>query len=101
MLSHMVYFTLKDSSPEAVSSLISDCQRLLKPLPGIRFFAAGPLAAEFQRPVNDRAFHVSLNVVFDSKESHDAYQTAADHQAFIAGNRDNWEQVRIFDAWVD
>ena len=83
MLSHMVYFTLKDSSPSAVTRLVEDCQRLLKPLPGISFFAAGTLAAEFQRPVNDRNFHVSLNVVFDSKESHDQYQVAPNHQAFI------------------
>jgi hypothetical protein len=101
MLSHMVYFTLKDASPAAVDHLVDECQRLLKPLPGTTFFAAGKLAPEFQRPVNDLNYHVALNVVFDSKESHDRYQTAEEHLAFIAANRDNWAQVRIFDAYVD
>ncbi|MFN8709197.1 MAG: Dabb family protein [Planctomyces sp.] len=100
MLSHMVYLTLKDSSPDAIRHLVDDCNRFLKSIPGITFFAAGTLAPEYQRPVNDQNFHVALNVVFDSVKSHDAYQTAEAHQAFIAANRDNWAQVRIFDAHV-
>lgn len=100
MLSHMVYFTLKDASPAACDRLVADCHRLLKPHAGISFYAAGKLAPEFQRPVNDQAFHVALHVVFDSRESHDKYQTTPNHLEFIAANKDNWAQVRVFDAWV-
>lgn len=101
MLSHMVYFTLKDSSAAACQKLVQDCHRWLKPHTGISFYAAGMLAPEFTRPVNDQAFHVALHVVFDSKASHDVYQTSEDHLKFIAANKETWAQVRVFDAYVE
>ena len=101
MLSHMVYFTLKDSSDAACSKLVDACQTYLKPHDGVKFFAAGRLAPEFDRPVNDREFHVALHVVFDTKESHDVYQTSENHLKFIAEGKDNWKKVRVFDAYVD
>jgi hypothetical protein len=101
MLSHMVYFTLKDSSDEACQKIVDAGQEFLKPHDGIQFFAVGRVAPEFERPVNDRDFHVALHVVFDTKESHDVYQVSANHLAFIQQGKDNWEQVRVFDAYVD
>ena len=100
MLSHMVYFTLTDSSDEACQKLIDDCHKFLKPHDGIEFFAAGTLVPDLDRPVNDREFHVALNVVFGSRELHDAYQVSEQHQAFIDANKSNWAQVRVFDADV-
>lgn len=100
MLSHMVYFTLNDSSESACQALVDACHKYLKPHAGIEFFAAGTLAAELDRPVNDRDFHVALHVVFDSRESHDKYQTCELHKTFIAENKDNWSRVRVFDAHV-
>ena len=97
----MVYFTLKDSSDAAQKTLVDACQKYLKEHDGVKFFAAGKLADEFQRPVNVRDFHVALHVVFDTKESHDAYQIAADHLQFIEEGKENWEQIRVFDAYVD
>lgn len=100
MLSHMVYFTLKDASEAACQQLVADCHKYLKSHDGIVFYAAGTLAAEFDRPVNDQAFHVALHVVFDNKESHDVYQVSESHLQFIAKNKDSWAQVRVFDAYV-
>ena len=101
MLSHIVYFTLNDSSDTACQKLVADCHRYLKPHEGIAFYAAGTLAKEYQRPVNDQAFHVALNVIFVTKEAHDAYQTSDAHLQFIAENKENWSQVRVFDAHVE
>ncbi|HIK90986.1 MAG TPA: Dabb family protein [Planctomycetes bacterium] len=101
MLSHMVYFTLKDSSEEACQKLVGACQKFLKPHDGIQFFAAGRLDPEFERPVNVQDFHVALHVVFDTKESHDVYQVSEKHLAFIEQGKDNWDQVRVLDAYVD
>ena len=69
--------------------------------PGTFFFAAGKLADEYQRPVNDRAFDVALHVVFTERAAHDAYQQAPRHLKFIEENKANWKQVRVFDAWVE
>ncbi|WP_437188244.1 Dabb family protein [Planctomicrobium sp. SH668] len=101
MLSHNVFFTLHDNSAPAVEKLVADCQKYLKNHPGVVFFAAGTLAKEFTRPVNDVAFDVALHVVFTDKAAHDEYQTAADHIKFIEENKPSWKQVRVFDSWVD
>lgn len=101
MLAHNVYFTLNDDSPEAVQQLVAACQKYLKDHPGVTFFAAGTVAEELARPVNDRMFDVALHVVFKDRESHDVYQTAPDHLTFIEENKANWKQVRVFDSYVD
>jgi len=100
LLSHNVFFTLKDRAPEKIEELVAACHKYLKDHPGVVFFAAGVLGEEFQRPVNDRAFQVALHVVFDSKDTHDVYQTSPDHLTFIEENKENWEQVRVFDSYV-
>jgi hypothetical protein len=101
MLSHMVYFTLKDRSPAAIEKMVAACHKYLNNHPGTVFFAAGTLAKEYNRPVNQTDYDIALNVVFDSREAHDAYQTAPRHQQFIDENKPNWERVRVFDADVE
>lgn len=100
MLSHMVYFTLHDSSDAACDALVKACHHYLKPHQGVEFFAAGTLAEDLTRPVNDLDFHVALHVVFDARASHDAYQISDAHHQFIEENKANWERVRVFDANV-
>lgn len=97
--SHMVYFTLKDSSAEACDTLVAACKKYLTDHPGTDYFAAGTLA-DSTREVNDREFHVALNLVFKDRASHDAYQVAERHDQFIAEQKDNWAKVRVFDADV-
>ncbi|RMG40193.1 MAG: Dabb family protein [Planctomycetota bacterium] len=101
MLAHNVYFTLKDSSAEARQKLVDACRKYLKDHPGVVFFAAGTLAEELARPVNDRDFHVSLHLFFETREDHDRYQQAPEHLQFIEENQDNWERVRVFDSHVE
>jgi succinylarginine dihydrolase len=100
MLGHMVYFTLKDRSSGAVEKLVADARKYLTEHPGTVFFAVGTLVPDLARPVNQTDFDVALQVVFDSREAHDAYQAAPRHQQFIDENKANWERVRVFDADV-
>lgn len=101
MLAHNVFFTLHDDSHEAAETLVAACRKYLKDHPGVVFFAAGRLADELQRPVNDLDFHVALHVVFDGREAHDQYQQAAAHLQFIEEQKHNWKQVRVFDSHVE
>ncbi|MGA2255691.1 MAG: Dabb family protein [Thermoguttaceae bacterium] len=101
MLSHNVFFSLHDNSPAAVDRLVTACKTYLNNHPGTCFFAAGKLADEYQRPVNDRAFDVALLVVFSERAHHDAYQQAPRHLKFIEENKGNWKQVRVFDSYVE
>ncbi|MBK8101004.1 MAG: Dabb family protein [Planctomycetes bacterium] len=98
-LIHNVFFTLHDGSAAGIARLVDACHELLAGHPGEVFFAAGPLVAELDRPVNIRDFHVGLHVVFASKQHHDDYQVSPRHQEFIAENRASWAQVRVFDTW--
>ena len=100
MLAHNVFFALNDNSDAAKEALTTSCKKYLKDHPGIVFFACGTIQPELQRPVNDRAFDVSLHVVFDSLAAHDAYQDAPLHLQFVAENKPSWKQVRVFDSNV-
>jgi hypothetical protein len=100
MLGHMVYFTLKDRSPAAVQKVVEACRKYLTGHPGTVFFAAGTLVPDLNRPVNQLDFDVALQLVFESREAHDAYQQHPRHIQYIEENKANWERVRVFDAYV-
>ena len=97
-LSHAVYFTLKNRTPEAAAKLVASCQQHLTGHPGTVFFSAGTCAVEYDREVNDRDYDVALTIVFESHAAHDVYQTAPRHEKFIAENATDWAKVRVFDA---
>ena len=101
MLAHNVYFSLNDATPAAREKLVAACKKHLSGHPGQVFFAAGSMAEECNRPVNDRDFDVALHVVFKDNASHDVYQTAARHLKFIEENQANWKKVRVFDSMVE
>jgi hypothetical protein len=96
VLSHAVYFALKDRSPAAVQALVESCRKHLTGHPGERYFSVGT-CAPYDRQVNDRDFDVALLIVFESRAAHDAYQVAERHGHFIAENATNWAKVRVFD----
>jgi hypothetical protein len=99
-LAHIVYFTLKESSPAAVEALVAACDKYLDGHPGILYYSAGSLVPDLTREVNQRDWDVALHVVFDSRASHDIYQTAPRHLQFIEENKPTWAKVRVYDAYV-
>jgi hypothetical protein len=101
MLSHDVFFTLKDNSADGKKKLVEACKKYLSGHPGTVFFSAGVLAEDLTREVNDRDFDVALHIVFKDRAAHDKYQDAERHKSFIAENRDNWKKVRVFDSVVE
>jgi len=101
MLAHNVFFTLKDRAPAGAAALVAACKKYLNVQAGIVFFAAGVVAAELDREVNDRDFDVGLHLVFIDQAAHDAYQDDPTHNEFIAENKDGWAKVRVFDSLVE
>ena len=97
-IGHMVYFKLKNPSPESRMKLVAACQKYLEDHEGVTFFAAGVISDDFKREVNDRDWDVALHLVFDSKASHDKYQDHPQHLKFIEENKDSWAKVRVFDS---
>lgn len=101
IISHNVFFELKDGSEEAVDRMLSDCHTYLKPIPGIICFSAGRILEEHTRDVNVCDFHVGIHVTFVNKAAHDAYQNCDPHNQFVARNEENWKSVRVFDMYAD
>jgi len=101
MIVHDVYFSLKDNSADAKKKLVKACKKYLTKHDGTVFFAAGTLADDLNRPVNDRDFDVGLHIVFKDKASHDKYADAERHKQFIEENKENWKKVRVFDTAAD
>ena len=101
MHAHNVYFSLNDPSEAARRKLVEACRKHLWGHPGTVSFAAGTLAEDCKRPVNDRDFDVAMHLVFKDKAAHDEYQKAARHQTFIEENQSNWKKVRVFDSSVE
>ena len=100
LLAHNVYFALNDSSDAARAKLIQACHKYLATHSGIVFYAAGVLAVELSREVNDKDFDVGLHVVFADQAAHDHYQETPAHLQFIEENKANWKTVRVFDSVV-
>src|SRR5437588_6787826 len=69
LLSHDVYFSLKDNSPAAKKKLVDSCKKYLSGHEGEVFFAAGTLAESLKREVNDLGFDVALHIVFKDMAS--------------------------------
>jgi hypothetical protein len=100
LLSHDVYFTLKENSGPAKDKLVAACKKYLSKHPGEVFFAAGTRAEDLKREVNDQDFDVALHIVFANAAAQEKYQTAERHKLFIEENLNNWKKVRVFDSLV-
>ena len=100
-IGHMVFFKLKDASPEARKRFLDSCDKLLSNHEGTVYYSAGVMADAFKGDVNDREFDIALHLVFTGKAAHDKYQVSADHKKFVADNKDNMEKVRVFDSEHD
>ena len=100
MISHDVYFSLKDNSPAGKKKLVDACKKYLTGHEGEVFYSAGPLVESLKRPVNDVDFDVALHIVFKDMAAHDKYQDAPRHQQFIDENKGDWKKVRVFDSYA-
>ncbi len=98
LLVHNVYFLLHDRSAAAKNQLVAACRKYLPGHAGIVFFGCGVLAEDLNREVNVRDFDVALHIVFKDQAAHDVYQETDAHHQFIAENKANWQQVRVFDS---
>ena len=98
LLTHAVYFDLKQDDAASVQALIDGCYEYLAPHDGIVYFSAGARHTEYQRDVNDLGFDVALTIVFENTAAQDAYQVTEPHLQFIEDFNENWASVRVFDS---
>ena len=98
LIGHMVYFKLKDGTPENRQKLVDACDKYLADHDGVVFYSAGAVADDFKRDVNDRDWDVALHLVFADKAAHDKYAVHKEHLKFIDENKATWAKVRVFDS---
>ena len=95
--SHIVVFWTDPAKPEAAAALIGGAKKYLNHQPGILHFHVGTMVKS-ERPVVDQSYAVALNIVFDTKQSHDDYQVDPAHVEFVDKVfKPNCTQVTIYD----
>jgi hypothetical protein len=100
-LAHMVFFTLKDHSPEAREKLAASCRKYLSGIEGAVYFSVGTAADDSDEPgVSVHDFDVALHTVFTSKAAKGAYLTHPMHVKFVDENKASFAKVRVFDSYV-
>jgi hypothetical protein len=98
---HMVFFELKDKTPEARKKLVDACYKYLKNHDGVLYFSAGPRAEDQKEPVSAADWDVALHIVFKDKASLQKYIPHPDHKKFIDENKADWKGVKVYDSYVD
>ncbi|MFO0907094.1 MAG: Dabb family protein [Isosphaeraceae bacterium] len=100
-LAHMVFFTLKERTPEAREKLIASCKKYLAEQAGAVFFAVGAIAEDVEEPgVSVRDFDVALHVVFEDKAAEARYLVDPKHVKFVEENKESFAKVRVFDSYL-
>lgn len=98
MLIHNVFFWLReDLDPKQIEDFRLGLESLKK-IEHAECVHIGSPAAVSERPVLVSDYDFCLSVTLKDVLAHDAYQQDPIHQAFIAGHKDKWNQVRVYDA---
>src|SRR5687767_1898822 len=82
MFSHVVIFWTEPGDAATADKLIAGAKKHLASIPGIRSFHVGRMAPS-HRAVVDQTYQVGLNIVFESKQAQDDYQTHPQHTEFV------------------
>jgi hypothetical protein len=100
-LAHMVFFTLKERTPEARDRLVASCHKYLAGHEGATFFTVGTIADDVVEPgVSVRDFDVALHLVFETKAAEAQYLKDPRHVKFVDENKDSFAKVRVFDSYL-
>src|SRR5438445_13800033 len=87
---HMVFFELKEKSPEAKKKIVDACYKYLKNHDGVLYFSAGPRDEGQKEAVSATDWDVALHIIFKDKASLQKYIPHPDHLKFISENKDAW-----------
>jgi len=99
-LAHMVFFTLKERTPENLKKMLEISHRNLSNFEGTTYFSVGVRADDVDEPVSVKDFDVALHVVFTGKEAKEKYLVHPRHVKFVEEGKDLWSKVRVFDSYL-
>jgi quinol monooxygenase YgiN len=96
LVSHAVYFTLKEPTKENVEKFVASCRTHSSKAEGAIFFACGERGAS-AGALKDKDFHVSQTLIFQGREALEKYMKGDARQRFVAECRPLWSKVRVFE----
>ncbi len=99
-LAHMVFFTLKERTPENLKKMLDISHKYLSNFEGTTYFSVGVRADDVDEPVSVKDFDVALHVVFTSKEAKEKYLVHPRHVQFVESGKDLWSKVLVFDSYL-
>jgi hypothetical protein len=95
MIQHFVFFKFKESAqPEAIQQHLQMFAALPALIPEIGSYTAG-VALEGEQP---KKFDTAHYVTFENQDDLAVYLPHPAHQAFIAANKANWQEVLVVDS---
>jgi Stress responsive A/B Barrel Domain len=98
---HMVFFELKEKTPEAKKKLVDSCYKYLKNHDGVLYFSAGPRAEDQKEAVSAADWDVALHIVFKDAPALKKYIAHAEHVKFVNENKATWKGVKVYDSHLD
>lgn len=98
--SHYVAFELAEDSPKKRAALTACLTDFLEAFELETSYTVSEIAAEMNRPVNDKAFQLALHVMLKDKATYNIYAAHPTHVAFVEKCQHLWKAVRVFDSYV-
>lgn len=96
LVSHSVYFTLKEPTKENIDRVIASCRKYSSRYEGRIFFACGERASA-TGPYKDKDFHVTQTLIFRGRDALEKYMKGEARQQFVAECKPFWSKVRVFE----
>jgi hypothetical protein len=98
MLTHHVFFWLKNPSSKEDQSKLIEGVKTLEKIETIRQLHIGVPASTEKRPVVDNSYAVSELIFFDDITGQNTYQDHPIHKKFVADYSYLWEKVIVYDS---
>jgi hypothetical protein len=97
VVSHSVFFTLKEPTRQNIDRCIEACTKYSSKHEGTILFACGERQPESSGPVSDRDFHVTMTLIFKSREAQQKYLDSDDRKRLVVESRPIWAKARMFE----
>ncbi|MEC9233206.1 MAG: Dabb family protein [Planctomycetota bacterium] len=93
-INHVVLFVLE--RPEDAAELQDDCERLLKPMPEVSYYACGT-HVDVGRSTVDGDYTLGLIVSFDDRRDYEAYLVDPAHVSLVEKWKPRFTGLTIYD----
>lgn len=97
MLTHQVYFWLKEPQSEVAQAQFKEGLESLLTIETIHSGHIGIPAATVARDVVDHSYSFAYYTTFETLQDHEVYQTHPIHLAFVNNYQHLWERVQVYD----